>query len=98
MTRFVAEFVGESNMVSGAVREAANGRCTLETADGPLRGRARQAFTIGSAALISVRPERVRLEPEAGADGDRGQMQGTICGGLYMGRARNCGVASLGGP
>lgn len=97
MTRFVAEFVGESNMVSGAVREAANGRCTLETADGPLRGRARQAFTIGSAALISVRPERVRLEPEAGADGDRDQIQGRICEVIYMGRLRKYVIDTAGG-
>ena len=46
MTRFVAEFIGESNMIRGAVREAANGRCALDTGDGPLRGRSR-AFLHG---------------------------------------------------
>src|SRR3974377_1670155 len=44
MTRFVAEFVGETNMIRGEVREGANGGCTLKTADGPLRGRAQHDF------------------------------------------------------
>jgi putative spermidine/putrescine transport system ATP-binding protein len=96
-TRFVAEFVGESNMVIGAVREAANGRCTLETADGPLRGRAQQAFTIGSSALISVRPERLRLETDGGVDGDRDRIQGRICEVIYMGRLRKYVIDTAGG-
>jgi putative spermidine/putrescine transport system ATP-binding protein len=96
-TRFVAEFVGESNVVRGAVREAANGCCTLETADGPLRGRARQPFAIGSAALISVRPERMRLEAGAAAGADRDWIQGRICEVIYMGRLRKYVIDTVGG-
>jgi len=97
MTRFVAEFVGESNMVRGAVREAANGCYTLDTDDGPLRGCAKQAFKIGSAALISVRPERLRLELAAVPDGDRDCIRGHICEVIYMGRLRKYVIETAGG-
>jgi putative spermidine/putrescine transport system ATP-binding protein len=97
MTRFVAEFVGETNMIRGEVREGANGRCTLETAEGPLRGRARQAFRIGSAALISVRPERLRLETGDAAHNDRDGIQGHVCEVIYMGRLRKYVLNTLGG-
>jgi len=97
MTRFVAEFVGESNMVRGAVREAANGCYTLETDDGPLRGCAKQAFKIGSAALISVRPERLRLELAAVPDRDRDCIRGHICEVIYMGRLRKYVIETAGG-
>jgi putative spermidine/putrescine transport system ATP-binding protein len=96
-TRFVAEFVGETNMIRGEVRQGANGCCILETAEGLLRGRARQAFTIGSAALISVRPERLRLEVKGAPDSDRDGIQGNICEVIYMGRLRKYVLETGGG-
>src|SRR5262245_57028864 len=84
MTRFVAEFVGETNVIRGAVRHGADGCCTLDTAEGRLRGRARQAFSIGSAALISVRPERLRLEPPNAGHSDSDNIQGRICEVIYI--------------
>lgn len=98
MTRFVAEFVGETNVIRGEVREGANGCCMLATAEGHLRGRARQAFSIGSAALISVRPERLRLEaPNNAADTHGEGIQGHICEVIYMGRLRKYVLDTLGG-
>jgi putative spermidine/putrescine transport system ATP-binding protein len=97
MTRFVAEFVGETNVIGGEVRDAANGCCTLKTAEGPLCGRAGQAFAIGSAALISRRPERLRLEAANAGHGDGGGIQGHICEVIYMGRLRKYVLDTLGG-
>ena len=97
MTRFVAEFIGESNMIRGAVREAANGRCALDTGDGPLRGRSRHSFTDGSAALISVRPERIRLVAPTEAEGDRDCINGRVSEVIYMGRLRKYVVETGGG-
>jgi putative spermidine/putrescine transport system ATP-binding protein len=97
ITPFVAEFVGETNMIRGEVRNGADGCCTLKTADGPLRGRAQHDFTIGSAALISVRPERMRLEVGHAADGEREQIQGRICEVIYMGRLRKYVIDTVGG-
>jgi putative spermidine/putrescine transport system ATP-binding protein len=97
MTRFVAEFVGETNVIGGEVRDGANGCCTLQTAEGHLRGRARQAFAIGSTALISIRPERLRLEAANAAHADGGGVQGHICEVIYMGRLRKYVLDTLGG-
>jgi putative spermidine/putrescine transport system ATP-binding protein len=97
MTRFVAEFVGETNVIGGEVRDGANGGCTLRTAEGHLRGRARQAFAIGSAALISIRPERLRLDSANAGHGDGGCIQGHICEVIYMGRLRKYVLDTLGG-
>jgi putative spermidine/putrescine transport system ATP-binding protein len=97
MTRFVAEFVGETNMIPGEVREGANGCCTLKTGDGPLRGRAQHDFAIGSAALISVRPERMQLEVGHVVGSEREQIQGRICEVIYMGRLRKYVIDTVGG-
>ena len=96
-TRFVAEFVGETNVIRGEVRHGANGCCTLETAEGPLRGRAQHAFTIGSAALISVRPERLRLEAGHALRSDGDGIPGHICEVIYMGRLRKYVLDTQGG-
>jgi putative spermidine/putrescine transport system ATP-binding protein len=96
-TRFVAEFIGESNMVRGAVREAVNGHCILETGDGPLRGRAQHAFDAGSSALISVRPERIKLAEAAPADDARDCIKGRISEVIYMGRLRKYVIETGGG-
>ena len=96
-TRFVAEFVGETNVIRGEVRHGANGCCTLETAEGPLRGRAQHAFTIGSAALISVRPERLRLEAGHALCSDGDGIPGHICEVIYMGRLRKYVLDTQGG-
>ena len=87
-TRFVAEFIGESNMFAGTVREAANGYCALDTKQGTLRGRAQNAFGAGSAALVSVRPERIRLCPAASSSGGGECIDGRVCEVIYMGRLR----------
>ena len=97
ITRFVAEFVGETNMIYGEVRHGGNDCCTLKTAEGLLRGRARQAFTIGSTALISVRPERLQLDASGAPNSDRDGIQGHICEVIYMGRLCKYVIDTVGG-
>src|SRR5262249_43691300 len=60
-------------------------------------GRAQKAFTIGSAALISVRPERLRLEPGHASRSDADGIQGHICEVIYMGRLRKYVLDTVGG-
>ena len=69
--RFVADFIGQSNFFDGVVEET-GARVTLRT-DGGAAIRAVQpegapALARGARATVSVRPERVRIEP-AGAAG-----------------------------
>lgn len=66
-TPFVATFVGENNQVAGRVSAIHNGIATVESAHGPLRGRAGAGLAADKAAKLYVRPEA--LEP-GGADGE----------------------------
>jgi len=66
-TRFVADFLGKSNFLQGIVREAAAGRIGLSVGSARLS----QALAedgprpvLGSAALLSLRPEKIALLAE----------------------------------
>ena len=56
-TPFVADFVGETNAISGKVVEVAEGFAVIESAMGRLRGRAGAGLRAGQAAKLYVRPE-----------------------------------------
>ena len=71
---FVAAFIGENNRLSGTVTERDGERCTvrLERADGSpgeatLQARAVACGGPGSRTTLSLRPERVRLNPPEGS-------------------------------
>jgi len=60
-TSFVASFVGENNPFTGKVAEA-NGRyAVVDTAFGRLRGRNLSGMSVGSQAMLFVRPESLGL-------------------------------------
>ncbi|MFO1350034.1 MAG: ABC transporter ATP-binding protein [Gammaproteobacteria bacterium] len=67
-TPFVASFVGEQNAFTGAVAEAADGYAVVATAHGQLRGRNRDKLKAGEAAILFVRPERMRIANGAALD------------------------------
>lgn len=64
-TRFVATFIGETNIVEAKVIEAEGGltRCQMEGGlELSVRG---QSLPVGEAVLLSLRPEKIRLFREA---------------------------------
>ncbi len=66
-TRFVAEFIGAANILAGAVVEAGGGAVAVRVGDGAVVRAALAAPDAappaGSAVLLCVRPEAVRLVP-----------------------------------
>ncbi len=69
-TAFVAQFIGENNKLSGTVDHLENGIAGVRLPDGSLvRAEAGPGFMRGDAAVVSVRPERVRIDGSA-ADND----------------------------
>jgi putative spermidine/putrescine transport system ATP-binding protein len=64
-TRFVAEFIGESNLVDGVVDSVAGGLATVVLQPGGHRIRVRTSAATRPAqpVTVSIRPERVRLGP-----------------------------------
>jgi spermidine/putrescine transport system ATP-binding protein len=70
-TEFVADFLGVSNLMSGAVEGAsANGSCRVRLGNFAITAGAGDTDAIGPVKVV-IRPERVRLEPYRDAsDGD----------------------------
>jgi putative spermidine/putrescine transport system ATP-binding protein len=63
---FVAQFIGESNRLSGKV-SGVNGRsCSVAVEGGEIRALAVNIEGPGSATTLSLRPERVLINPPAG--------------------------------
>lgn len=58
--RFVAEFIGQANIIVGQVREQRNGECLVETGLGLLKA----AGNGSGAVLCCIRPEALRLEAD----------------------------------
>ncbi|MDH6233521.1 putative spermidine/putrescine transport system ATP-binding protein [Mesorhizobium soli] len=68
-TRFVAEFIGETNLFAGKVEACEGQKARIKLENGPIvEASIPTDFAAGNAALVSVRPERVRLAEQAGAD------------------------------
>ena len=94
-TRFVANFLGESNFIPG----------TLETTDGELGtlngngvrlvARNPSGVPVGAGAVISVRPERIRLAPCSDPTGTEvNTMSGTVREVIYLGNSRKFVVST----
>ncbi|TGE00314.1 ABC transporter ATP-binding protein [Methylobacterium nonmethylotrophicum] len=67
-TRFVAEFLGETNLIDGVVDRAGAGTATIRVADGTaIEAATHHALASGEAVTVSLRPERLRLSPSAEA-------------------------------
>ncbi|MEM0024480.1 MAG: ABC transporter ATP-binding protein [Thermofilaceae archaeon] len=65
---YVADFIGQVNMLQGEVRSTREGEVLLETAIGPLLARSYDAFQPGSKAYAVFRPEYVEVLREPSDD------------------------------
>ncbi len=63
---FVASFVGENNILSGSVANAADGRADFVTENGTFR--ARLGPGAATSSKLYIRPEHVRLDAAAGSE------------------------------
>jgi putative spermidine/putrescine transport system ATP-binding protein len=60
---FVAQFIGESNRLLGTVREVNGHTCVVEVEGGAVRALAVNVDGAGSRSTLSLRPERVLIDP-----------------------------------
>ena len=82
---YVANFIGETNLIAGEIIETRDGFTQVKTAAGPLVGRVSDAGwspVVGEAVTISVRPEAWRLHPQNGDN----TISGTIVERSYLGQ------------
>jgi putative spermidine/putrescine transport system ATP-binding protein len=84
-TRFVASFIGDTNLLAGRVLGVAGGICEIETAAGRIAASARTPLEAGAAVFVAVRPERVVLAPVQAAGGG---LEGVIIEQVFLGTSR----------
>ncbi len=95
-TRFVAGFIGTSNLLSGDVKSASADRAVILSGDGqhievPLREGLSAA--IGSPVELTVRPEKIDLTLDgAGAGAASCRLRGTVTEVVYLGTSTNYNV------
>ncbi|MGV6873614.1 ABC transporter ATP-binding protein [Pseudochelatococcus sp. B33] len=83
-TRFVAEFIGETNLIEGTVERVEGETATVRLPGGGEIGvPAGKAATASASVLVSVRPERIHLGTDAG--GRRNALHSTIVDSVYQG-------------
>ena len=87
-TRFVADFIGESNFLEGRVTGRENGEARIEGLQS-FRGRAADSLADHVEAVMAVRPERLRIGPPGheGAN-DANQVAGRVTDVVYLGQSR----------
>ena len=84
--RFVADFIGETNLLAGKVIRRDGETLDFGLPDGTiLHARGVPGLTAGGEALLSLRPERITLEAEDGAQADRNLLRGEIVDTVYQG-------------
>ncbi|HEV3257169.1 MAG TPA: ABC transporter ATP-binding protein [Gemmataceae bacterium] len=94
-TPFVASFLGDTNLLPGTVHDRHGGRCTVETALGPLTAEVANGVPAAGAAVVcSIRPQALALQlPEAGLN----RIAGTVEQVTFLGELIHLRVAAAGG-
>jgi ABC-type Fe3+/spermidine/putrescine transport system ATPase subunit len=90
-TRFVAHFIGESNLETGTVRAPAGpGRWQVDTGRLEVVATAERAWFPGAAVAIAVRPERIQLQRGAplGVPRRVNELPGTVEEVVFRGALR----------
>ncbi len=82
---FVAQFIGENNKLQGTIKQVkSNGLCDVEIdGGGVVEALAVNVGAQGDRTTLSLRPERVEINPEPGATPNR--LEGRIAELIYLG-------------
>ena len=83
-TRFVAEFIGETNLIEGRVVAVDGGVARVSAGDATLVCRCEAPPAPGSAVLVSVRPEMLHVA-DAGSDAGSNTLAVTVEDEVYHG-------------
>ncbi|QRM54280.1 ABC transporter ATP-binding protein [Sinorhizobium sp. BG8] len=85
-SRFVADFIGDVNILEGKVVANGDGKVEIATQDGfTVRATSSSAPPAGASAGFAVRPEKLRVSRSAPADGSRNATTGEIWDIGYLG-------------
>jgi spermidine/putrescine transport system ATP-binding protein len=98
MTRFVAGFLGVSNLLGGECQGTADGLGIIQLADGTIVKAPAEAVYGRTTVDVGVRPEKIRLHKE-GVDppGGHNRLSGVVTDASYMGVSTSYIVETRGG-
>jgi len=85
--KFVAEFIGTSNFISGHVVAREGDRYTVETVDGRLVLDSAAALPVGADVIVSIRPEAVEIGTSSRAGEVPNEWTGTVLTNAFLGEA-----------
>ncbi|OYY94287.1 MAG: spermidine/putrescine ABC transporter ATP-binding protein [Hydrogenophilales bacterium 28-61-23] len=92
--RFVADFIGNCNLLEAAVIERRDGLLRLAAAGlGEIRAPASDAEKAGDKGVLALRPEQVRIGAANSASDDANRFPGTVRDFLYVGDVTTYQVA-----
>jgi spermidine/putrescine transport system ATP-binding protein len=98
-TRFVAGFIGTSNLLSGTVDRVDDGVAVLTYGAGDrVLVPVPPATRAGDTLEVSIRPEKIDLERTAAPTGDCSVLSGRVAEVVYHGTSTNYTVATSAGP
>jgi spermidine/putrescine ABC transporter ATP-binding subunit len=84
-TRFVADFLGDTNFFPGRVLGSSGGHCHVEVDGHHVESMSPGPVTSGADVVVAVRPERVKLQ--AATEGTEG-LTGRLVDVIYLGASR----------
>ncbi|GGE33928.1 polyamine-transporting ATPase [Agaricicola taiwanensis] len=86
-SRYVADFIGDINIIEGRITGASGGRVTIGSAEAeaPLTVASEADLAKDTTAWIAVRPEKTRLSLDAPPAGTANALTGTIFDIAYLG-------------
>ena len=87
-TKFVADFIGETNFIAGQVESTDGGAGSVRG----LRGQIGAGLTAGASAVLAIRPERLHVVNGQTAADDN-QLIGTVKELIYLGQSRKAILA-----
>lgn len=84
-SRFIAEFIGESNLLKGTVSKLDGATCAISIGDATVPGRlpTNATISLGQDIALLVRPETIRLHPIDGEELPK--LTGTVSETIYQG-------------
>jgi len=91
---FVADFLGDSNLIAATLLEAAGGRCAVKTSDGSVIQTRPPEFSAvpGQKVFVLVRPEDMTAQ-KASSSGAAQKLAGTVTEMSFHGDTFGLGVA-----
>ncbi|MBB4304974.1 putrescine transport system ATP-binding protein [Rhodobium orientis] len=84
-SRYVADFVGDINIIEGKVERCADGHVTLNTPHGTIEAAYEGDIAKGSDAWFAIRPEKMRLTLDEPAEAHRNCIAGEVWDIGYLG-------------